>query len=68
MSENRAYSNAKARKLLGFKPEYSLEGAIRQTVRYNLEKGHIKRHYMSPVLFYAAVFLLLFSAVWHLLR
>jgi hypothetical protein len=67
MAENRTYSNAKARKLLGFEPEYSLEKAIRQTVRYNLEKGHLARHYLSPVMLYTSVALLLFSVVWYLL-
>ncbi len=61
MEENRAYSNAKAKRLLGFRPAYSLEQAITETVEYNLDNRHIKRHHVSPVgmaLFWVVVLLI----------
>lgn len=58
MSEDRVYTNAKARRMLGFTPAYSLERAIRQTVRYNLARGHISRHAVSPTVLCALICLL----------
>jgi len=61
MAENRTYSNAKARVLLLFEPQYDLEDAIRQTVRYNLSHGHLTRHSISPVALVGVSVLLLSS-------
>lgn len=67
MSEDRVYTNDKARRLLGFKPQYGLEEAIRQTVRYNLSKGHIKKHFLSPVILFFLIALLSLVVIWRVL-
>lgn len=38
MTVNRAYSNAKAKRILGFQPEFSLEKALEQTIAYYKEQ------------------------------
>ncbi len=60
MAENRVYSNAKAKQLLGYRPAYPLDAAITETVDYYLDNRHIKKHHVSPVgmtLFWVVVLL-----------
>ena len=48
MKEDRYYSNEKAKKILNFNPKYSIYDGITETVTYNIEKGYLKRYFISP--------------------
>lgn len=41
VTKHRAYSNEKAKRLLGFKPTYNLEDGLRETIRWYRENGYI---------------------------
>lgn len=50
MAEHRSYTNAKAKRLLDYRPRYSIREAIRQTVEYNVQNEYIHRYRYSPVM------------------
>eukprot|EP00051_Salpingoeca_urceolata_P011090 m.136837 g.136837 ORF g.136837 m.136837 type:complete len:393 (-) comp16982_c0_seq7:1478-2656(-) len=50
MGENRSYSNAKARKLLGFSPAYSAASGVEQAIAWHKEQGDFPWTPLSPVL------------------
>jgi hypothetical protein len=67
MQENRVYSNAKARRELGYAPRYSLREGLRETVQANLQSGLLRRPALSRVATALLLCALLLLAVYVLL-
>jgi len=49
MKEDRWYSNAKAKRELGYQPKYNLQESLRLTIRRHLDDGALKKYPISPL-------------------
>jgi len=58
MGEDRWYSNEKAKKDLGFRPQYTFEEGLEHTINYMVRKGEVNTWYISPVMLFFLVCML----------
>lgn len=61
MTENRTYSNAKAKRLLGFQPQYAPAAAVADAMTWYERDGYLPRLPLPPVV-------VVFVTVWLLWR